>query len=87
MGYFPNSTAGDYLEQQCERCPLGNEWCPVHGIQMLYNYDQLNKGNEQLREAMNLLIDADGNCQILPRLPMVAPARKGDPPRWLEDSA
>ena len=80
MAYFPNSTAGDVLDQQCENCPLGYGWndpkqgklfdderppkpCPVALVQLEYNYRQLDKGNELLRQAMTILIDDKGICQ------------------------
>ncbi len=67
MAYFSNGTEGMILDEQCSQCPVGeseDSCCPVHAIQMLYNYDQLKKGNEQLREAMNLLVDGKGKCQM-----------------------
>ena len=38
--------------------------CPVALVQFSYNYDQCRPGNEKLREAMNLLIDEKGVCQV-----------------------
>lgn len=64
MAYFPNSSAGETLDRQCSDCPIGEGPCPVLLIQMTYNYDQLNKGNEQLREAMRILVSDDGTCQV-----------------------
>lgn len=67
MVYFPNGTSGMILDEQCSECPIGeseDSCCPVHAIQMLYNYDQLNKGNEQLKDAMNLLVDGNGKCKV-----------------------
>ncbi len=67
MAYFANGTEGVILDEQCAECPVGeqiNSRCPVHTIQMIYNYDQLKKGNEQLREAMNVLVDDKGKCQM-----------------------
>jgi len=37
--------------------------CPIAFVQLNYNYDQLKAGNEQLREAMNVLVKEDGTCQ------------------------
>lgn len=67
MAYFSNGTEGMILDDQCAECPVGeseDSCCPVHAIQMLYNYDQLKKGNEQLKEAMNVLVDDKGKCQM-----------------------
>lgn len=44
------------------------ECCPVETVQLLYNYDQCDKGQEKLREAMNLLIDEKGICQVCSKL-------------------
>jgi hypothetical protein len=46
---------------EAERIPKG---CPVHAVQMLYNYDQVSAGQEKLRAAMNVLIDERGVCQV-----------------------
>jgi hypothetical protein len=64
MAYFPNGSAGAVLEAQCADCPLGNGPCPVAGIQMLYNYDQLNDGQENLKDAMSLLVNEKGVCEV-----------------------
>lgn len=52
------------LEEQCCKCHLGNTYCPVLAVQLEYNYEQCNKGNEKLAEAMNLLINEDGICAM-----------------------
>lgn len=64
MAYFSNSTDSDVLDMQCGNCPLGKGVCPVLQIQMLYNYDQLDVGQEKLRTAMSLLISNNGICQV-----------------------
>lgn len=67
MAYFPNGTAGEYLTEQCNNCLHGIKddiVCPVAVVQMSYNYDQLDEGNEALQEAMNELIDENGDCQM-----------------------
>lgn len=64
MVCFPNGSSGAVLEMQCERCPLGDGSCPVVGIQMLYNYDQLDDGQEKLKDAMSMLVDDQGICQV-----------------------
>lgn len=68
MAYFSNGSEGAYLYNQCLDCihyveDLG---CPVALVQMLYNYDQMKEGNEKLREAMNLLINENGQCLMKP---------------------
>lgn len=68
MAYFSNSSDGEVLDMQCCRCPLGGGGCPVKGIQMLYNYDQLDDGQEKLREAMDMLVDDQGICQVREQL-------------------
>jgi hypothetical protein len=64
MAYFSNSTEGETLEVQCCDCPLGPSGCPVHLVQLLYNYEQLCDGQEKLKEAMEILIDDKGVCQV-----------------------
>ena len=64
MAYFSNSSEGEVLDVQCYDCPLGGGCCPVRSVQMLYNYDQLEDGQEKLREAMELLVDDKGVCQV-----------------------
>jgi hypothetical protein len=72
MVYFPNGSSGEVLDDQCERCPLGDHdrecCCPVLSIQLLYNYDQLNDGQEKLRHAMSMLVDDKGICQVYKQL-------------------
>lgn len=64
MAYFSNSTDGDVLNAQCERCPLGDKPCPILGVQLMFNYDQCD--NPKLKEAMNNLIDEKGKCLLRP---------------------
>lgn len=67
MAYFPNGTAGQILDDQCDNCLHGVSdgiMCPVAYIQVEFNYKQLDKGNEQLRAAMNTLINNAGECQM-----------------------
>lgn len=66
MAYFANGTEGDMWQAvNCDRCrnwksrgeeDPDNQGCPINDVQMLYNYDQLARGQEKLRSAMNLLI-------------------------------
>ncbi len=66
MAYFANSTEGDTLTRQCDDCPLGQLACPILHVQMAHNYDQCS--NEQLKQAMNLLVNEKGVCQLRPLL-------------------
>ena len=94
VAYFSNSTDGDYLTQQCETCPAYKETpempeggaCPILLVQLLYNYDQLDKGQEKLKDAMTALIDDKGNCRMRPLI--VVPEKPKDvPPLWLEEES
>lgn len=49
---------------QCDDCPLGGSSCPVHGIHMIYNYDQVDDDQKKLREAMNMLVSEKGVCEV-----------------------
>ena len=62
MVYFPNGTAGIILDEQCSECPVGEDCCPIYVVQQIYNYTQVE--NENLRAAMNILIDGKGKCQM-----------------------
>ena len=65
MAYFSNSTEGSVLDQQCCDCIVNDDApCPVLFVQLEFNYSQLNKGNDDLRKAMDMLIDKNGNCQM-----------------------
>lgn len=69
MAYFPNGSSGTVLDNQCAECPIGRHQdapCPVLLVQLSYNYDQCRDGNEKLREAMNMLINERGICQMKP---------------------
>lgn len=66
MAYFSNGSEGEYLENQCATCPLGDKLCPVRHVQLMHNYDQCT--NPQLKSAMEILIDEDGDCQLRPLL-------------------
>jgi len=64
MAYFSNSSEGEVLDSQCAGCLLGSPEasCPVKAIHWIYNYDQCS--NEKLREAMEMLVDKQGICQV-----------------------
>lgn len=67
MAYFSNGSEGCALDAQCSDCRIPNDApCPILWVQMTYNYDQLDKGNEKLREAMNCLVNERGECQMKP---------------------
>lgn len=48
MGYFSNGTEGtDYEVEYCEKCIHGGDNdCPIWGLHLLYNYDQLKETPE-----------------------------------------
>lgn len=73
------------LDEQCCRCPYGEKPCPIALIQVIYNYDQLNKGNEQLKEAMNALVDEDGQCQMLVLIEANTPPPADTDRLWFEE--
>jgi len=67
MAYFPNHSSSGVLESQCEECPVSNDApCPILGVQITFNYDQI--GSDKMEELMNWLIDKDGICQMKPIL-------------------
>ncbi len=68
MAYFPNGSSGEVLDRQCADCPLGDGPCPVMLVQQVYNYDQLDEGQEKLREAMTILVDDEGTCHVRKQL-------------------
>lgn len=75
MAYFPNGSAGEIFDNQCAGC-LHNDpevGCPIAFIQTHYNYDQLNEGNKQLREAINFLVDEKGQCEMKPLIDKYLP--------------
>jgi hypothetical protein len=82
MAYFSNSTEGDILQSQCDRCPLGDKPCPVMSVQLLFNYDQI--GNAKLKEAMEQLVDKKGMCQLFPLLKENGTV--ADPLAWMDAS-
>lgn len=64
MAYFANGSEGEYLQDQCADCVLGQAACPILHVQMVHNYDQCRPGNEVLRQAMDKMIDDNGDCQM-----------------------
>ena len=81
MAYFPNGTSGEVLDAQCATCPVGADPdapCPVLLVQLEYNYDQCSKGQEKLKEAMNLLVSEDGECRMKKVMMGAKPTRMSD---------
>lgn len=64
MAYFSNGTEGEILDDQCMKCPFGNQACPVYEVQTFYNYKQMNSGNKDLKDAMEMLINEPGICRM-----------------------
>lgn len=62
MVYFSNGSEGMILDEQCAECPYGEDPCPVYAVQCNSNYDQCD--NKKLEEAMNILINEKGICQM-----------------------
>jgi len=63
--YFSNGSEGEVLDNQCAECPVGSNPdapCSILAVQSCYNYKQI--GNDDLREAMNMLVDDKGICQM-----------------------
>lgn len=80
MGYFSNGTeANIWQSTNCDGCVHDNpeNGCAVMLVHLMFNYDQFNNGNEQLKEALDLLIPEDsdgmaGTCKM--RIPTPAPS-------------
>lgn len=65
MAYFSNGCEGEALDNQCARCPLGQDApCPILAVQLLYNYDQI--GNEKLQECLTVLVSDKTGCMMRP---------------------
>ncbi|MGE4194685.1 MAG: hypothetical protein AB7E51_14965 [Pseudodesulfovibrio sp.] len=79
MAYFSNGTEGEMWEEDnCCKCILGQESCPVYLAQLHGNYDQMVDGEQKglVAEILNILIPTreDGfadNCRL--RLLMAKP--------------
>ena len=63
MAYFPNGSSGYTLDEQCMDC-LPEEPCPIAYVQIEYNYEQCNAGQEKMRELLRHLVTDDGKCQM-----------------------
>jgi hypothetical protein len=67
MAYFPNGTAGmDFQARFCDRCANADKdgMCAIWDAHMIYNYDQLDAGQEKLHGALSMLIDDDAGCRL-----------------------
>ena len=66
MAYFANGSEGEYFDNQCTEYLHGDPdfCCPIAAMQMLFNYDQCR--NKKLEEAMNVLVNEKGDCQMKP---------------------
>jgi hypothetical protein len=62
MAYFSNGSEGQILDEQCAHCPYGEDPCPVYLVQSNFNYDQCDV--PKLKDAMNVLINEEGICQM-----------------------
>lgn len=57
MAYFGDTESGDKLNNQCRDCAWAQVECPVLRVHQKFNMLQIH--NEDLAEAMNLLIDKE----------------------------
>jgi hypothetical protein len=64
MAYFPNGSSGDGFMLRCGECRFGSKGCPVQGLQLEFNYSQVNAGNELAREMLSRLVGDDGSCTM-----------------------
>jgi len=64
MAYFENGNGSKVLDEQCLTCPLGIYQCPVYTVQSLFNFNQMDDGNNELRQSMLFLVDDAGICQV-----------------------
>ena len=73
MAYFPNGISGDMFQEfNCSKCANADEFgmCAIWDAHMIYNYDQLEDRNKDLRGALNMLINDDANeCRMFRKAP------------------
>ena len=67
MAYFSNSSDGAKFYDQCAECLVGDGYCPIAAVQLLYNYPAV--GNEIATKILADLVLADGTCQMLTAWP------------------
>ncbi len=78
MAYFPNGSSGAILDEQCAEC-LPEDPCPIAFVQIEYNYEQCNAGQEKIRELMNILVNEKGECQMKKYVRPLEPLKKEKP--------
>ncbi len=66
MAFFANGSEGVRMDEQCESCihQDPDAGCPIMLLQINFNYDQIS--NPKLSQAMNMLINKKGICQMKP---------------------
>ena len=64
MAYFSNSSDGDCLSEQCNKCKYGQSPCPIFWLQLEYNYEAHAEGQSVAAVMLDYLIDNDGNCAM-----------------------
>mgnify|MGYP001570022514 CR=1 FL=1 len=57
MAYFSNGSEGETFENMCAACRHDrNKSCRIALAHLVYNYDQLRKGNEDVRRILDMLV-------------------------------
>lgn len=67
MAYFSNGSHGEHWESEnCSICKYDDrdKGCSIMDVYMVFNYDQVSKGQEKLREALNILIPENDGYPI-----------------------
>ncbi len=64
MAYFQDGTESKILDEECRSCVLGQGTCPIYLAQCLFNFEQMQDGQERLMQILHLLIDDGGICQV-----------------------
>ena len=67
MAYFSNSSEGAKFYDNCAECLVGDGYCPIAAVQLLYNYPAV--GNEIATKILAELVGDDGTCQMLATWP------------------
>lgn len=62
MAYFSNGTSGECFDQQCGQCRFGDSYCPIHWVQVNYNYDACNV--PVASAILDDLVKDDGTCAM-----------------------
>ncbi len=78
MAYFPNGSSSMAFDVTCLECIHEDQevGCPVWRVQTSFNYDQTD--NEKLREALTMLVNEKGKCQMKPYIDKLRIARPVD---------